>query len=657
MGVRKWDSGLPCGCVPDAVVAHPCCRVGAVACAQAGDRGPKATTTRGEGVRFRLDLSPATPVRALLHQVRRVANRRLARRFVALAVVSVLVSFLDIAGIAMLVPLVDDLAGDAGAGPISIPLVSDFSTGALLGLAVGFFVAKSLCMAGLRWWAVGAIQDSAADTATRLFAAYMRAPMTFHDERNSATSVGAVVNTVRILFDIGFTSAASGVAEAATLVVLGCFIFVIAPLPAVAGAAYLGVAAWLFLRVIQPRTRRAAQRQQELVADAVQSVNEGLGGLREHRVRMSESGLIARFQMQRMRQASAQRFVVFAAELPRYFLEVLLLGGFGVVAFVVLSSNSGPDSLGVLAVLLAVALRLLPSMSRLLAAATSLRSGEAALEVITTDLDAMGISRLTSVRIEPPSADAGHGFRGGSRATSLGLRTVTFRYDSAESPALSGVSFDVPAGTSLGVVGPSGAGKSTLIDVVCGLRPLGAGELLIDGDPVDWADRDRRARVGLVPQDVYLVDGSIARNVAFGSIEDSQHLWEVLEMAQLAEFVRSLPGGIETVVGERGTRLSGGQRQRIGIARALYGRPGVLVLDEATSALDGETETAIVEAVRALSGELTVVVVAHRLSTIRHCDQIVYLEDGQVEASGTFEEVVEALPRFARAVEIAGMQT
>lgn len=595
-------------------------------------------------------------MKALLAEVRRVADRRLARRFVALAVVSVLVSFLDIAGIAMLVPLVDDLAGDVGSGPLTVPLVSGLSTGVLLGLAVGFFVVKSLCMAGLRWWAVGVIQDSAATTATRLFAAYMRAPMSFHDERNSATSVRAVTNTVQILYTQGFTAAASGVAEAATLVVLGGFVFVVTPLPALAGAVYLALAALAFLRVLQPRTKRMAERNQELTADAVQSVNEGLGGLREHRVRGSVTSLVTRFGRQRQDQAAAQRFTSFAQELPRYYLEVLVLGGFGVVALVVIAANPGPESLGVLAVLLAVVLRILPSMSRLLSVASSLRSGEAALEVITDDLDAMGIDRLASVPL-PSQSDAGvQGFGASAGGSALELRDVTFRYASAAAPALAGVSIQVPAGSSLGVVGPSGAGKSTLVDVLCGLRSLEAGEVLVGGEPLVASAVDRRSRVGLVPQDVYLVDGSIARNVAFGSDEDRSHVWEVLEMAQLAEFVRSLPAGLDTVVGERGTRLSGGQRQRIGIARALYGRPGVLVLDEATSALDGETEAGVVDAVSALSGDMTLVVVAHRLSTIRHCDRIVYLEDGQVQALGTFNEVAASLPRFARAVEIAGLR-
>jgi len=593
-------------------------------------------------------------VKGLLAQIRRVADRRLARRFVALAVVSVIVSFLDIAGIAMLVPLAENLAGDAGEGPLTLPVVSGLSTTALLCLAVGFFVAKSLAMAGLRWWAVGAIEASSSVTATRLFAAYMAAPMGFHDERNSATSIRAVTMSVQALYQYGFTSAASGVAEAATLVVLAGFVFVMAPIPALAGALYLGLAALIFLRVLQPRTRRMATRAQETAASAVLAVNEGLGGLREHRVRGSEAGLVESFRQRRLDYALAQRFMVFAGELPRYYLEVLVLGGFGVVALVVIAVTPGPEALGVLVVLLAVVFRILPALSRLLATATSLRIGEAALRVIVSDLDAMGIDRLATVGFGEVDEDS-WGSHGDSTGVPLEVFGATFRYGASPAPALAEVTLEVPAGGSLGVVGPSGAGKSTLIDVLCGLRPLEAGEVRVGGERLDPPSSNRMTRVGLVPQDVYLSDASIRRNVAFGAPEHDHLLWEALERARIADFVRSLPDGVDTVVGERGARLSGGQRQRIGIARALYGNPGVLILDEATSSLDAETESEVVRAIAEMAGSVTLVVVAHRLSTIRHCDRIVYLEDGRVRALGTFDEVVADLPQFARAVEIAGL--
>lgn len=593
-------------------------------------------------------------MKALAHQALRVTDRALIVRFGLLTVVSIAVSLLDIAGILLLIPLVDALAGDSGESAlVSLPFVSGLSLEALLALVVVFFVGKSVAMAILRWWAVGVVQHSAAETATRLFGAYLFAPARFHDLRNSASSVRVVTQSVQVLYQFGFTSVAQGIAELANVVVLAVFVLVVTPLPALVGAVYLGLGAWLYLRIIQPRIRAHSARTQELMAEAVQSVNEGLGGIREHRVRRSEPGLIGSFRAHRMQQARSLRFTSFAGELPRYYLEILVLGGFGIIAALVLATTSGAESLATLAVLLAVVFRMVPAMSRLLASAANVRVGQAALDVITEDLDEMGIKRLSDVTLpDPPAALGGDS----ERPERLELDAVSFAYAGTDSPALHHVSLDVEPGRSLGVVGPSGAGKSTLIDIVCGIRGPDEGSVRVDGEELSVDASVLERRIGLVPQDVFLVDGPIRRNVTFGLADDEERVWEALGRAQLDDFVRALPAGIDTVVGERGARLSGGQRQRLGIARALYGRPSILVLDEATAALDVETEAAVVEAVRGLAGELSLVVVAHRLSTIRDCDQVAYLDKGRIRAVGTFTEVAEQVPEFARAVELAGMQ-
>jgi ABC-type multidrug transport system fused ATPase/permease subunit len=226
---------------------------------------------------------------------------------------------------------------------------------------------------------------------------------------------------------------------------------------------------------------------------------------------------------------------------------------------------------------------------------------------------------------------------------SIVLENVRFRYPASRENVLDAVSIRIPHGASVGFVGGSGAGKSTLVDVILGLLPPSAGRVTVDGNDIHDNLRGWQDTIGYVSQTIYLCDDSIRRNIAFGVPEkdiDDGAVKRALKAAQLDEFVTSLPAGADTFVGERGVRLSGGQRQRIGIARALYHDPKVLVLDEATSALDIDTEKGVMAAVNALHGTKTLIIVAHRLTTVADCDTLYRLDKGRVVQSGTFAEVI-----------------
>ena len=226
---------------------------------------------------------------------------------------------------------------------------------------------------------------------------------------------------------------------------------------------------------------------------------------------------------------------------------------------------------------------------------------------------------------------------------SLQIKNMTFRYPNAEAPALSGISIAVPNGATVGFIGGSGAGKSTLVDVILGLLSPHEGAVCVDGIDIASNLRGWQNQIGYVPQSVYLVDDTLRRNVAFGLADgeiDEGATWRAIQAAQLEPFVRSLPEGLDTMVGERGVRLSGGQLQRVGIARALYNDPAVLVLDEATSSLDTATERVVMEAVQALHGRKTVLIVAHRLTTVEHCDRLFRLEGGRIVDEGRPEQVI-----------------
>jgi ABC-type multidrug transport system fused ATPase/permease subunit len=260
-------------------------------------------------------------------------------------------------------------------------------------------------------------------------------------------------------------------------------------------------------------------------------------------------------------------------------------------------------------------------VNRLLNAVQSLRFGVPIIDSLAEEV---------KLEVPPPAPQRGQRTE---FTTEIRLNDVRFTYPDAPSPALDAMSITIRRGESVGFVGPSGAGKSTLVDVILGLLAPAAGEVTVDGHDIRANLRGWQDQIGYVPQTIYLNDDTLRRNIAFGladDVIDDGAVERAMASAQLTDFVRSLPDGVETVVGERGVRLSGGQRQRIGIARALYHDPAVLVLDEATSALDTTTESAVMDAVRALHGTKTILIVAHRLSTVEGCDRLYRLENGHV---------------------------
>ena len=319
--------------------------------------------------------------------------------------------------------------------------------------------------------------------------------------------------------------------------------------------------------------------------------------------------------------------------LPRLWLELLAVVGLAGLVVVMLGQENTVESiLPTMGVFAAAAFRLMPSVNRMLRALQSVRYSLPVINTLNNEFH-------NYEQYNKKSQSHAHILY----RNELKLESVGFRYEAANKKSLMNINILVKKGTSVGIIGKSGSGKSTLIDVLLGLLKPENGQVLIDGCDIQSHLRDWQDQIGYVPQSIYLTDDTLRRNIAFGIPADKiddESVMNAVKSAQLDDFIETLPNGLDEDVGERGIRLSGGQRQRIGIARALYHNPSVLVLDEATSSLDAETEKSVMDAVRGLQGKKTIIIVAHRLTTVQHCDYIYRLEAGNVVEEGDAKSVL-----------------
>ena len=594
----------------------------------------------------------------VLHQLNEVLDRRTRLRLFGAAAVSVLIAFLDTVAIALVLPLVNLATGSKGESGTTA-LVSDILgnpepralTLILTVVVVGLFILKDLAAIAYSWWFAGFKAFNRVRLSSQLLQHFLLTPYTLLAGRSSSEMVRTMSDAVSQVFGSVVFGVMMMLSSTASIVAILVALLVSAPGPALAVAAYFGIAAVVYLKVIKPRASAAGAAASSAAEGAWRTAFAALGGIKELILRGSQKHFVSAYERESMRGARAARIRELLGGLPRYLLEILFILGIGLVLIanvMTAGSEATPKTVGVLALFVAAGFRVLPSVTGLLGSISSVRFGAKFLEIVHAEVVA---GRVIEAATDPPGPPL-------SFSEELRVDRVSFRYPSATQDALSSVSVTVAHGSSVALVGASGAGKTTLVDVMLGLHDPQGGRVTVDG--VDIAGRTRRwqENVGYVPQDVYLLDATLAENIAFDQEPnqiDKAELTRAIAQAQLDEMVDELPNGIDTPIGEKGSRLSGGQRQRIGIARALYRRPDLLVLDEATSALDNETEHRISRTIRGLHGAITLVVVAHRLSTVRHSDQIVFMKDGGIEGVGTFDEVRQQNSEFERLVRLGSL--
>ena len=548
---------------------------------------------------------------------------------------------LEALGIGLVIPVMTTMsnATTGSSGSVLQPLFNFFGireVGTMVGVAVlcivvTYFV-KNLYKLFFSYISSRVSNFTNHQVTSQLFRSYLTRPYTFHLQRNSSELLNSMQQEAGMT--IGLVGSFVGLVQEVLLASAVIWLMVYTePVAAISTVTILVAGSMLYLKVTKPMVQRFGQQRQEIQAPLTRYLLQGFGGVKDIKVLGRSNDFLNQYEKQNLIvQDAGMRYGILKSIAPMW-TELLAMSGLTVVVWVMVWQDRPPDRIIPLLGLFVIATwRFVPSVNSVVGLTNSIRYSRPAVESVYREFEYIK-SQKNLVKTQVIFNDK------------VEMRDLTFNYPNTITPSLRDVNIVVNKGETVGFVGPSGSGKTTLVDVILGLLPQTSGALLIDGVEMHEHNLEWQSTIGYVSQAIYLTDDTVRRNVAFGIAEadvDEVALERALRSAQLWDFVDSLPNKTNTIVGERGVRVSGGQRQRIGIARALYHEPQVLVLDEATSSLDIETETEVMSAIRALQGFKTILIVAHRLSTVQHCDRLYRIQDAQIVAEGTFKELVNS---------------
>ena len=587
--------------------------------------------TRGESLAVNSQVTEQ-PTRRLLWQLLESSERRALGGLFSLMLVG---TFLETMSVGLLIPVLSVLTSTDS--QIELPfgvIQTEVNRTSLIWIVVvGVFfvyVIKNVFLALSVWIQRGYLTRLTARFGSDILKSYVLQPFAFHLKKNSSTLIRNTQDA-SVLVAGGIEPLLTVTSEGLIAVSLFLVLVVVEPLGTLLVVGTLAFVTMLFQRLSSKRLSSWGTQRQFEKAKIIQTIQQSLGAVKDVQVLGRESWFIRQHDVHQHNDGRLLRKIITVQALPRLWLEVMAIGGLtGLVGVMLVSGEDSSEIVPVVGLFAATAFRVLPSINKIVGSKQQLKVSRAAIETIYADLH-------LPVRVTQDEKLSKLVF------SDLVTRDLTFSYDDTERLVLHEVCVRIDAGEAVGFVGQSGSGKSTLIDIMLGLLEPQSGTVLINGRSFDDVKQSWQKTIGYIPQTIFLMDDSLRRNIAIGIADneiDEVAILEALKSAQLEDFVASLPEGLDTVVGERGVRLSGGQRQRIGIARALYHRPSVLVLDEATSSLDTETEHGVMQAVQALQGDKTVIIVAHRLSTVEYCDRLYRLDAGRIVDEGTFDEVM-----------------
>jgi ABC-type multidrug transport system fused ATPase/permease subunit len=559
-------------------------------------------------------------------------KRKLSFVLVLMAIGSVF----EVLSLGMVVPVIGLLTKPnyAGSFPIFENVFGDISQERFVVIAMSailiIFLLKTFFFIWKVWVQSGFSSEVSTRVSRELYGIYLRQPYSYHLETNSSTlvrnSLSGTTFIEGLLNPLLYLTSESFVTLGLVLTML-----LLEPVGTFATLFVFAVGAWTYKKATSKRISRWGEADISHKGFLIQQLQQGFGGIRDVKMLRRENFFIDKFNGHLHGSALVSRKFAVVQAIPRYILELLTIICFTVLVTVSIVFGNGLDEvMPVIGLFGVAAFRILPATYQIIGNLQSVNRSKPVLSYLTKDF------ALIVEPIEPTEHSV-------LEFSEIEIHKLKFSYSGTQSDALADISLVIKRGDAVGIVGQSGSGKSTIVDVVLGFLKPQEGSVMVNGIDIGSNLQWWRSKVGYVPQSIFLTDDTLRRNIAFGLADeqiDELAVRTALRLAQLEEFVSTLPDGPSTMVGERGVRLSGGQRQRIGIARALYNNPEVLVLDEATSSLDTETEHGVMQAVQALQGDKTVIIVAHRLSTVEYCDRLYRLDAGRIVDEGTFDEVM-----------------
>ncbi len=511
------------------------------------------------------------------------------------------------------------------------------------GTLIAVFIIKNMYIVFFRYVEARFIYNRRYIFSHRLMTAYMQAPYTFYLGRNSSELLRNTTGEVNLLINSVLVPLMHIAKESIMSLAVVIFLVMVEPLITLFVILIMGSLTGLFLFFTQRKVKQFGIEAQHYRGDMLKAARQGFGGIKDARVLNREAYLIEVFRKMAFRSSRLQMMKKVISEIPRPMIETIAVAGIMAIALVMhYQGRPIANIVPVIALFGVAVIRLMPAIQTMTQKLTDLRYNIAAVNPVYDDLTALKNYQKEFHSDRRKKAKT-------TLADRITIRDLHYQYPDGGEQALRGLSLEIPRGHAIAFVGPSGAGKTTIVDVLLGLLEPQKGEILVDSKNIFDSISAWQRNIGYIPQFIYLSDNTLRRNIAFGlpdDIIDKEKTQRAVELAQLGELVERLPRGLDTVIGERGVRLSGGQRQRIGIARALYHNPQVLVMDEATSALDNITELQIIQAIESLKGERTIIMIAHRLTTVMNCDVLYMMEQGRIVDSGTYDELLARNPGF-----------